>query len=104
MDAIRYLTVADTIALYEEAMSQSGQVSAPLVREGDLQRALHHPRNLGYYQGATLAEQAVDLAIELTPLELTPLQLKPVLSPELAGIMNEIREDSIPVMQYLKYK
>jgi prophage maintenance system killer protein len=65
MDSIRYLTVAQTMALYDEAMAESGQSPAPLVRENDLQRALHHPRTIGYYEGAGLAAQAVDLALEI---------------------------------------
>jgi prophage maintenance system killer protein len=65
MGDIRYLTVAQVIALYDEAMAESGQEPAPLVREDALQRALHHPRNLAYYEGAGLEEQAVDLALEL---------------------------------------
>jgi death-on-curing protein len=65
MPLFRYLTVAEAIALYDEAMAESGQPSAPLVREDALQRALHHPRNLAYYEDAGLAEQAVDLALEI---------------------------------------
>jgi prophage maintenance system killer protein len=65
VENIDYLTVADIIAIYERAMLESDQVPAALVREDALQRAVHHPRNLAWYQAATLGEQAVDLALEL---------------------------------------
>ena len=65
MNEIDYLTVADVMAIYEQAMRESDQAPAPLVREDALQRAVHHPRNLAWYQGADLAEQAVDLALEI---------------------------------------
>lgn len=62
---IRYLTLAQVVALHEQAMLLAGQQPAALVREGDLDRAVHHPRVLAWYQGASLAEQAVDLAMEI---------------------------------------
>jgi len=65
MHEIDYLTVADVMAIYEWAMRESGQEPAPLVREDALQRAVHHPRNLAWYRGAGLAEQGVDLAMEI---------------------------------------
>jgi death-on-curing protein len=65
VDDIDYLTVADVIAIYERAMLESDQSPAALVREDALQRAVHHPRVLAYYEKATLAEQAVDFALEL---------------------------------------
>jgi death-on-curing protein len=65
MNDIDYLTVADVMAIYERAMQESDQAPAPLVREDALQRAVHHPRNIAWYQGADLAEQAADLALEI---------------------------------------
>lgn len=62
---IQYLTVADVIALYEVAMRESGQRPDALDREDALQSAVHHPRNLGYYQDAGLAEQAVELMLHI---------------------------------------
>jgi antitoxin component of MazEF toxin-antitoxin module len=41
---------------------------------------------------------------QMVALDLTPLEVKPILSPELAQIVEEIREDSTPVMQYLRDK
>jgi hypothetical protein len=37
-------------------------------------------------------------------MDITPLEYKPVLPPDLKEIVNEIREDSTPVMQYLRDK
>jgi death-on-curing protein len=62
---IECLTVADVIALYDVAMEESGQPPSALVREEALQSAVHHPRNLGYYQNAGLAEQAVELMVHI---------------------------------------
>ena len=62
---VEYLTVADVIALYEGAMQASDQVPAALVREDALQSAVHHPRKLGYYENAGLAEQAVELMLHI---------------------------------------
>ena len=62
---IQYLTVGDVIALYDVAMEESGQAPSPLVREDALQSAVHHPRNLGFYQNAGLAEQAVELMLHV---------------------------------------
>jgi antitoxin component of MazEF toxin-antitoxin module len=41
---------------------------------------------------------------QMVAIELTPLELKPVLRPELARIVEETRENSIPIMRYLKDK
>jgi antitoxin component of MazEF toxin-antitoxin module len=41
---------------------------------------------------------------QMVALEVTPMELKPVLPPDLARIVEEIREDSAPVMQYLRDK
>ncbi|MEJ7837640.1 MAG: Fic family protein [Thermomicrobiales bacterium] len=62
---LNYLTVADVIAIYDRVMLESDQMPAALVREDALQRAVHHPRVLAHYEGASLAAQAVDLALEL---------------------------------------
>lgn len=62
---LEYLTVADVIALYQVAMRESRQLPDALVREDALQSAVHHPRNLGYYEDASLAEQAVELMLHI---------------------------------------
>lgn len=41
---------------------------------------------------------------QMVALDITALETKPKLSPELTGIVNEIREDSAPVMHYLRDK
>jgi death-on-curing family protein len=64
-ESIVYLSVADVISLYDLAMQASGQAPAPLVREDALHSAVHHPRNLGYYEGASLPEQAVELMVRI---------------------------------------
>jgi death-on-curing protein len=60
-----YLTVGDVIALYDLAMQASGQSPTPLVREDALHSAVHHPRNLAWYEDASLAEQAVELMLHV---------------------------------------
>jgi death-on-curing family protein len=63
--AVVYLTVGDVIALYDLAMRASGQDPGALVREDALQSAVHHPRNLAWYEDASLAEQAVELMLHI---------------------------------------
>jgi death on curing protein len=58
---IDYLSVADVIGIYDVAMRESGHQPEALIREDALASAVHHPRTLGYYEGADLIEQAVDL-------------------------------------------
>jgi antitoxin component of MazEF toxin-antitoxin module len=41
---------------------------------------------------------------QMVALDITALELKPVLPPEIAQVVSEIREDSVPVMQYLRDK
>ena len=41
---------------------------------------------------------------QMVALDITPLELKPVLPPDLASVVADIRDDSIPVMQFLKDK
>jgi len=62
---IRYLSVADVVALHEVAMTESDQSPTALVREDALQSAVHHPRNLGWYAQATLSEQVVEFMIHI---------------------------------------
>lgn len=62
---IRYLSTADVIAIHEVAMRESDQSPTALVREDALQSAVHHPRNLGWYAQAELAEQVVEFMIHI---------------------------------------
>lgn len=59
--SINYVTVAHVVGIYDAAMQESGHPPAALLREVALDGAVHHPRQLGYYEGADLIEQAVDL-------------------------------------------
>jgi death on curing protein len=58
---IEYLSVADVIAVYREMMREMGSRPTELVREGALESAVHRPRALAHYAGASLIEQAVAL-------------------------------------------
>lgn len=62
---LRYLSVADVMAIHDVAMDESDQLPTALVREGALQSAVHHPRNLAWYEQADLAEQAVEFMIHV---------------------------------------
>ncbi len=57
-----YLSVAHVVGLYFEAMRLAGEQPAALVRPEALESAVHRPRVAAYYGGATLIEQAVELA------------------------------------------
>jgi antitoxin component of MazEF toxin-antitoxin module len=41
---------------------------------------------------------------QMVALEITQMELKPVLPPDLAKIVEDLREETTPVMQYLKDK
>ena len=62
---LRYLSVADVIAIHEVAMMESDQSPTALVREDALRSAVHHPRNLAWCAQATLAEQVVEFMIHI---------------------------------------
>ena len=57
-----YLSVAHVVGLYFEAMRLAGEQPAALVRPEALESAVHRPRVAAFYGGATLIEQAVELA------------------------------------------
>ena len=65
MDNIRFLTVADIIALHEIAMDMSDQPRAALVREDALESATHQAKNAAWYMGAGAAEISVYLATHI---------------------------------------
>lgn len=58
---VAYLSVADVIAIYREMMREMGHQPTELIREGALESAVHRPRALAHYAGASLVEQAVAL-------------------------------------------
>jgi death on curing protein len=61
-ETTHFLSVAHVIGLYFEAMRLAGERPAALVRPEVLKSAVHRPRAAAYYGGATLIEQAVELA------------------------------------------
>ena len=65
MDKIRFLTVADIVALHEIAMEMSDQPRAARVREDALESASHQAKNAAWYMGANAAEIAVFLATHI---------------------------------------
>ncbi len=65
MDKIRFLTVADIVALHEIAMEMSEQPRASLVREDALESATYQAKNAAWYMGANAAEIAVFLATHI---------------------------------------
>lgn len=58
---VRYLSVANVIALYRTVLESFGVQPAALVRPEALESAVQRPRMAGYYAGASLVEQAVAL-------------------------------------------
>lgn len=58
---IEYLSVADVDAIYRAMMREMGLAPTALVREGSLESAVHRPRMMAHYAGASLVEQAVAL-------------------------------------------
>jgi death-on-curing protein len=63
---IRYLSLADVLALHEEVMRRTGALPAPLRDEGALESAVMRPRMAAHYEGADLIRQAVLLAVGIS--------------------------------------
>jgi death-on-curing protein len=63
---IRYLSVADVVALHAETMEHMGERPAPLRDEGLLESAVMRPQMAAYYEDADLVRQAALLAIGLS--------------------------------------
>lgn len=61
--AVRYLSVADVMALHIEMMEEMGEHPAPLRDQGLLESAVHRPQMAAYYEGADLVRQAALLAV-----------------------------------------
>jgi death-on-curing protein len=60
--AIRYLGLAQVLALHETVMLRTGAAPAPLRAEDLLDSALPRPRMAAFYEGADLKRQAALLA------------------------------------------
>jgi death-on-curing protein len=60
---IRYLSVADVMALHHEMMEGMGHHPAPLRDAGLLESAVLKPQTAAYYDGADLIRQAAVLAV-----------------------------------------
>lgn len=65
MDRIRFLTVADVIAIHERAMMLSEQSPAALVRPEALESAVAQCKNVAWYMDGSLAELTVVLTTHI---------------------------------------
>jgi len=63
MAEIRYLSLADVLALYGAMMGKFGVGPAPLREEGLLESAIMRPRMAAYYEEVDIIRQAVLLAV-----------------------------------------
>jgi death-on-curing protein len=63
---VRYLSLADVIALHAQIVERTGQAPAPLRDETLLQSALMRPQMAAHYEGADLIRQAVLLAVGIS--------------------------------------
>ena len=66
MSEIRYLSIADVLALHQAMMEKFGIASAPLHDEGMLESALMRPRMAAYYREADIIHQATLLAVGIS--------------------------------------
>ncbi len=66
MDEIRYLSLADVLALHQVMMEKFGLGPAPLREEGLLESAIMRPRMAAYYEEADLIRQATLLAVGIS--------------------------------------
>jgi death-on-curing protein len=63
---VRYLSVADVIALHAEVMEGMGEAPAPLRDEGLIESATLRPQMAAHYEEADLIRQAALLAVGLS--------------------------------------
>jgi death-on-curing protein len=63
---VRYLSLAEVMALHSELMERTGFVPAPLRDEGTLESAVMRPRMAAHYSGADLVRQAALLAVGIS--------------------------------------
>jgi death-on-curing protein len=66
MAEIRYLSLADVLALHEAVMERFGLPSAPLREEGLLESAVMRPRMAAYYSQADMIHQSALLAVGIS--------------------------------------
>ena len=65
-DDVRYLGLADVMALHAQMMERMGSHPAPLRDEGALESAVVRPQMGAYYEGADLVRQAALLAVGIS--------------------------------------
>jgi death on curing protein len=63
---IRYLTVADVVALHRELLERMGDVARPLLDEGKLESAVMRPQFAAQYANADLIRQATLLGVGIS--------------------------------------
>lgn len=63
---VRYLSLADVIALHDRVMEETGFAPVPVRDEGLLESAIMRPRMAAYYEGADLVRQAALLAVGIS--------------------------------------
>src|ERR1700686_287280 len=63
MEEIRYLSLADGLALHQAMMEKFGVGPAPLREEGLLESAIMRPRMAAYYDEVDIIRQAALLAV-----------------------------------------
>lgn len=65
MDEIRYLSLADVLALHQAMMEKFGPGPAPLRAEGSLESAIMRARMAAYYDEADIIRQATENDLNL---------------------------------------
>jgi death-on-curing protein len=63
---VRYLSLAEVLALHSELMERTGFAPAPLRDEGVLESAVMRPRMAAHYSDADLLRQAALLAVGIS--------------------------------------
>ena len=66
MAEIRYLSIAEVLALHQAMMEKFGLASAPLREEGMLESAIMRPRMAAYFTEADIIRQAALLAVGIS--------------------------------------
>jgi death-on-curing protein len=63
---VRYLSLAEVLALHNELMERTGFAPAPLREEGTLESAVMRPRMAAHYTDADLLRQAALFAVGIS--------------------------------------
>ncbi len=66
MAEIRYLSMAEVLALHQAMMEKFGVASSPLREEGLLESAIMRPRMAAYYSEADIIRQSALLAVGIS--------------------------------------